>query len=852
MKRIGFFLLFWAGLTAYAGAAVSTRGGRGQGAPAPGGGAPGGGGAPVVSARAASTTKVVQAGGGKISGTKAFEIDGDACKEEYWGCMDQFCVNENENGARCECSNDIIKLNKEYKEIVGAAEAEIDRASAIEVQIEFGGEVKRTTNHEPRDTDKPECGDDKDIACKVGAAKYNAAAKLCETQVSAECKSAYSFAKLQYAQNVRTDCGAYQAMIKDAREKGAAAAAAARKQMRETASATFDAGNKWNESECRVELRACMSGPDACGADWAKCGGRDIGDFKNRCEKKILDNCQAVRDKVWDGFAEEIAPTLSKLALDTENEGRQNCLSRISNCLVNACKDNIDGKGGETMDGCLSRPEMVKSFCKIELDECDPHGLMWTFTKQKLAAMRVDRCTEEVKECLSNDSACGAGFGKCLGLDLNAIHDICPVDKLVVCKQAKPDFSLSDVDNIVMGLFLQIDNKQLDDCQNILYEKMTEVCGSAFNCDKFTDENMGARGLKLSESDGTQIISGIVNWGAVNVSDGSDWAACASAGKKDCSAFAKSGTVMVEDYAVGTKNVSANAAPETAALVGGSDDDAIAEVKSVAGEINRIVGMIEGDQKLDWCINGRDMSQISGKRGQKTDARFPLLMQVPRRVIAEAGITRAVANHNKKMMELVNQAQNKTKGKAAQYMCYSKPLAIVGRSAPKPTGGGGGIGGGFGSSVKIIGKANASDAEIVALAGTYETKVNEFLTKEVTAVWIPDSETCRLCFVDHFKGKRKFVEPMVNDAKGLKRDADEYNKKTKEQKKAALIAGGATAFVLSGAGGVALLSAPVLPILAIGALVYGAVNSVKYADPGEADWEEKVDYCIEEHLGWDE
>ncbi|MDR1826126.1 MAG: hypothetical protein LBQ49_00355 [Rickettsiales bacterium] len=914
MRKFGFIPLVLAGTVAFAadaataprGTAVRGRAPTQTAAPAQAPAATGGAGGGAVAARAAKKSSALFAGDTpKIAASKAAGIEGDPCKEEYWGCMDQFCIIDNDNGARCSCSNDIIKLDKEYNEVVAKVEAEINRASEIETQIEFGGEVevkksrRRAAVVDVKDGDEEEeCGAD-DIACKIGAAKYNAAAKLCETLVSPECKSGYSFAKLQYSQNVRNDCNAYQLIIKDAKGKGAEAAAEARKQMRETAAGQFEALNKFNESECRVELRACMSGPDVCGADWKKCAGREIDDFRFHCEKKVLDNCQAVREAVWTGFAGEIAPTLSSIALDNESEKRKGCLTRISNCIVKACQDDIAGTG-ETMDGCLSRPEMARSFCKIELDECDGQGLMWTFVKQKLGALRVDRCTVEVKECLTRDLACGSDYGQCLGLDLAAIYKMCPLDKLVVCKQDNPKFSLSDVENIVRGIFLQIDNKQLDDCVALVDEKMTEICGSTVNCDKFTDAELGTKSLRYRESDGNHIISGIVNWGGVMVADGSEWAACAAGKNKNCGDLTKAGTLLVDDYVKKMSDVAVD--ENAAALVTASNESVANELKSVAGEINRIIGMIESDQKIGWCVNGRDLGQVTGQK-ETTAARFPLLMQTPRRIIAEAGLAKAVANHNVRLQNLIAEAQKKADAKAAAYMCYSKPLTAAGRSVPEFSNGD--ADGNYGS-VKVIGKQGASDAEIMALAGTHTVKIDDILTKDITAAWSPEKMTCRICVVDNFKGKRKYVDPRAGEAEALKKALEELAERKQQYKDdvasgAAKAAGLAAAAALTGVGiTVAITAVQVSALAAAGATTVGvvgaatagatvaigssalgtslavagataavpvvgwvtaaviataaivatvAIASVKHADPMEDFVDRKVDYCVDEEMG---
>ena len=55
-----------------------------------------------------------------------------ACYEAYYGCLDQFCISENENGGSCACSDKNAEYEKQLadiKNILGEAE----RISTVEV-----------------------------------------------------------------------------------------------------------------------------------------------------------------------------------------------------------------------------------------------------------------------------------------------------------------------------------------------------------------------------------------------------------------------------------------------------------------------------------------------------------------------------------------------------------------------------------------------------------------------------------------------------------------------------------------------------------------------------------------------
>jgi hypothetical protein len=531
----------------------------------------------TVTARAAAKQNVFTSNKPKTAASMAAQdVENNPCKKEYWGCMDQFCMMSNENGGRCGCSNDSIKLNKDYSDAIGE-------------------------KYTPSNTD--ECEDD-DISCKIGAAKYSAATKMCEEKTSPECKSNFSFTKLQYSQNIRNDCSQYQIIIKDTKEKGAVAEVANRANARAEAMEKFESMNKLNESECLIDLKKCMNTEDACGKDWSRCTESNISEKRPICEK-IMNDCDSVRESVWNGFVAEITPTLKSGVLTADNTNRQSCVKRISDCVVKSCKDNITGLG-ETMDGCLARPEMVQSFCKIEMDDCDKDGNLWTYVKQKLAGMRTDRCAEEVRECFTSENACGADFSKCIGMGYKEMHEICPIDKLVVCKQDNTNFALSDVDDLIGGIMTSMDNKLQETCRNLIDEKMGEVCGGIDNC---KSQFMGR----------TEIESDII-WTTVPLSNGSQWVSCKNSDPNaDCSEFMQSGIILVDEY---VKNHSDQ-----------NQESLKNDLSNAQAQIQSVIDMIEKDSKVSWCISGRDISQINGT-DSKTDARFPTMTQDIRGIIA--------------------------------------------------------------------------------------------------------------------------------------------------------------------------------------------------------------------------
>ena len=72
--------------------------------------------------------------------------------------------------------------------------------------------------------------------------------------------------------------------------------------------------------------------------------------------------------------------------------------------------------------------------CNQSPSKAEESGI-WDFVVARLAAMRVDSCTKEVKECLQSQDRCGEDYTQCIGLDTDTIIRMCPYDKLVGCQK---------------------------------------------------------------------------------------------------------------------------------------------------------------------------------------------------------------------------------------------------------------------------------------------------------------------------------------------------------------------------------------------------------------------------------
>lgn len=686
---------------------------------------------PIVAVAAVTKKQsAIQNGTNVRARVAATGVYSQQCYDEYYGCMDQFCMSENINGGSCLCSNNNKKYEAELEEI-NEILAEADRIKTVEVEriklgadadIVFTGERKYDANGNviqystvqkkdttPKTSKKQDAlklfetnflddeEDDDDVMHKTGAALFKVADETCRAQLGATCSKDIKLLKQIYQRQIESDCRGFANAIAAQRAAAVAAMNSAEADVRGALKESFDSANKFNQGECMVELKKCMLGADACGDDWANCVSiianenmqnksatstantkvkttikynitpsvlERLESKRTICER-VLDQCMAVRDNVWTAFLREIAPNLKMAELRAESNMRQSCLTEITNCIHTACKDDIAGKGTATMDSCLSRPDMARSFCKVQIDPCERmEPLIWGYVVDKLAAMRVDACTAEVKDCIYSPDRCGPDFMNCIGMDWEFVHGLCPLDKLVVCKKNNPNFKMEDIDSMIMGLYLNMDNKSLDNCQKLVEDKMMEICGSTTDCNRFaTDETIGTGSLRSVKDGNIYRITGMISFGAIKVGNGTT----TDGGKK-----LGWGKIGIKDYMTNAENTNGN-------VTNASDILATIEMEltDISENVNRVIDMIASDPKIQFCVTGRDLSQIdpnSKRDNNMTVARFPNLLNQVKMQIALAALRQAQTNYQAKYNEYLTKATKDASADIAQYMCQMLPM----------------------------------------------------------------------------------------------------------------------------------------------------------------------------------
>jgi hypothetical protein len=416
----------------------------------------------------------------------------------------------------------------------------------------------------------------------------------------------------------------------------------------------------------------------------------DVLEGKQPLCESVLSSCQRVRQNVWGTFLREAAPALKTAEVLAEENLRTSCIKNVATCFQTACKDNIDPANPDgSYDMCLSRPDTFMALCRNQVTQCERvDKTIMDFVRARLAGMRVDSCTNEMKSCLTSTNNCGADYSQCIGLDIDAIIKMCPPDKLLACSSSN-DYKTS-ADNfydetykMIQGIILNIDNSQLANCQKALDTAMAKTCGSTENCDAFAfDEGLGSRSLeyKICEFDKSSgalttrcrptasnfnsseissmslggIIEGIIYWDLVEPSDET----------ADI-------TLTTDDrYIEGiTQNMGfAPDASQTKII----QQKVIPEIRNLQNGINKAVAAIESDPTVQYCMRGRAVRALDNTLGSTrtgrdlatdsdgnllNDGRFPRLTDNARIIIKNSAIRQARKEYYVEYSKLIDQMQ---------------------------------------------------------------------------------------------------------------------------------------------------------------------------------------------------
>ena len=660
--------------------------------------------APTISARAATTQNVIGTGT-KVSGAAQNTLVADDCQKLYNACMDTFCVGENFDGGRCICSDKYRTFNKYWTEIddlnqqtyklqtvgVESIEAVVTKNPALQtpvVSVAKKAEIKEAL----------ESGD-------IGGAQRQTAHDACVKQIP-QCKDKLTVLSAMYSGQINGDCIAYENSLKKLKTEAKQRLTNAERGLQEIALDSAKNANKYDLGQCTIKFRECMMGKDVCGADFTGCVDvveqtnvriRNIAEeeifvipnttadltlsksmheslmAKSVICKPVLENCVNVADSVFDTFLRDSYSQL-RIAEDlAESNARQSCITKVSDCFKNACRDNIDPNDKDaSYDACLTRPEMMLSFCKPELNACGVDSTdaktarkseIWDFVLARLAGMKVDACTTDLKNCLADENRCGADFSKCVGLSTEQIIRMCPYDKLVGCKTVydkdlKTDEVYNNLNNVVQGIILNIDNKMLATCQAAVDSVAQRVCGENLDCGNLINLNLiGTTSLdyKICEyriigndvafTDNChrdQSLIPDVDLGRVEYSKSGELGPVVPYTVLiDVPIYWEAISVGLDGKFVGIDNYMEKLEERQIFITDEQKARLEAELNSMTRGLDNIIKSIEDDPIVSACMNGRKID------GYDFDvvARFPNITQNTRALIATRMLNRAKKNY---------------------------------------------------------------------------------------------------------------------------------------------------------------------------------------------------------------
>ena len=576
---------------------------------------------------------------------------------------------------------------------------------------------KFSANSDDDDEDVFELDAD-DIANKKGDELYKAAMGMCFGQTPEKCKASEDMLKMLYVQKIRSDCAAFENSLNKQETESTVKLEDAKKNVRDAALTELQASNKYSLGECALEFKKCMNGEDVCGTDWTGCvslaaaenmanntaGGvakqvtiqgtvssvtiaatsMDALLAKKPLCDHVTNQCIKEKDKVWDVFVKDIVSTIKSAELAAESDLRTNCLSSISQCYIKACKENMDPKDPEgSYDMCLSRPDNYKSFCKVELEPClnatggtydaPDTSSLWRGVLSKLAAMRVDACTDEFKKCIQDEDRCGKDYSKCIGLDNDDVASICPEDKLTACYKeygGKEEKVRETLERIADGVLLNVDNDMLVACEKAVQDAMVQVCGDDESCNSLVNDTIGSHSLKLvwceydgkSYSNCKEDVAAItdIDLGKITVDANLQMEAHKRlyfTGKFDGQIYWDYLDVAKNSYGVISVNEYEKAVTGIADMDSAAKDRVKSEIETLHSSIKNAIDAIESDPKVQYCMTGRQVEGLKDDGfvkliGKANNARFPNLSNKYRRLITISALHKIRENYFKKYDEL--------------------------------------------------------------------------------------------------------------------------------------------------------------------------------------------------------
>lgn len=591
---------------------------------------------------------------------------------------------------------ELIQMGEAESQVVARAKAAADKVVAQEKEEKKKTTTKRTLDlsawngvamiDDGNDVFNSFDYDDSvtTLANKKGDDLLTTSARMCRTQLDEYCQTYGSMLQLVYSQKVKSDCVAYENSLRIQKNQSQQKLQTAQKALRDAALDEYQNQNKYaTVGECAIAFAQCMQTTAECGSDYTGCvtlaaqenvrnnksgtlakqkkikgaiSGADVslaastmGQLlakKPMCESVTKQCVNANKnDAVWETFLRNAAPALKSAELVAEQKLRSECIPSAAECFKKACRSEFMGDD-ESYDMCLSNPLTYKSLCKVQLEPCleatggsydnPTASTMWNALVAMLDSMKVDACTAEIKTCLME--RCGSDYSECIGLDVQSVGNLCPVEKLTACvtdgKYANTEEGIEEIQEyvarIAQGLAVQIDNALVTACQNAADDAMVRVCGDTQTCES---ASFDLSSLKY------MIKPMACRYNNASGSNRTCYPRVAQFGNEDnkCGIFA---TLTGKPYiSVISYGEDGNFVAEVESYSKPEFDERATEqvVKVLNGALNRIMSSIESDPRVKYCMTGRTVQGFNGFDGINTvgHVHFPNLINNMRATIAD-------------------------------------------------------------------------------------------------------------------------------------------------------------------------------------------------------------------------
>jgi hypothetical protein len=407
----------------------------------------------------------------------------DECRTEYRECMDEFCLLDESEGARCSCS-DNIKQSKSLIQEIQTIQSEAEKLYTEGVEREkLGAKAKFVKFGESENAKKSSRASGIDLVAwingttnqsleadeDIGDNLYDMASDSCGFVLSkCDTKRAELEEKL-YQREIVKDCKAFSAYLSEQKNAAESNKRTAQAAVRSATIDMLSTTNKYNRGECLLAYRACISDKGGCGVNFENCLDEKLLSRRaNACEN-VLDQCSAVKNLVLEDWADESKMILADAAVYSDKNMRLTCNAKIRACLEDGCSVSTDS-------GCLTNVNVAAGICPI-INECDAKvpGLKNSWN-EKLAELRTNFCQSDVDKCLQDK--CGVNYTapQCVGKGTSEIVALCPQDMFASCKNEK------FYDTIVSAALLQMDYQMLQGCINYYNDALGRICGTDMNC----------------------------------------------------------------------------------------------------------------------------------------------------------------------------------------------------------------------------------------------------------------------------------------------------------------------------------------------------------------------------------